>query len=155
MAAEPNSDLLCHYHMPSYLSEKGGAPVSAFPRPFVVVLDDSLTVRTLISVTLHREGCRVIGYAHPYHALQDLMQGHQPPPDVLFVNLILPQMNGFAVLRLLRSQPQFAHTALIVISRLDGVVDRLRARLLGATAYLTKPFTQEQLVRLVREYSPH
>jgi DNA-binding response OmpR family regulator len=141
--------------MPSYLPEKGGALVSALPRPFVVVLDDSLTVRTLISVTLQREGCRVIGYAHPYHALQDLMQGHQPPPDILFVNLILPQMNGFAVLRFVHSQPLFEQTALIVISRLDGVVDHLRARLLGASAYLTKPFTQAQLVHLVREHSPH
>lgn len=121
----------------------------------VVVLDDSPTVRTLVSTFLRRQGCRIVEYGHPHPALGDLLRGHLPPPDILLVNLILPQMSGFTVIRVLRSRDQFRHTAIIVMSRLDGMLPRLHARLLGANAFLPKPFTARQLFDLVLHHSPH
>ena len=124
-------------------------------RPCILVIDDSPTVRKLIEVPLRRAGCQVIGYGNPLSALIDLFHSPLAPPDVIFVDLVLPQLSGWTVIRILRSRAQFRHTAIIVLSRLDGALPRLYARLLGVNAYLTKPFTTQQIAKLVLCHSPH
>jgi twitching motility two-component system response regulator PilG len=140
--------------MPDGTCKGGHARMLPHARPLILVLDDSPTVRKLVEVPLRREGYQVVSYAAPLQALIDLLRGPLSPPDVIFVDLVLPQVSGWAVIRALRSRVQFRHTAIIVLTRLSGALPSLYARLLGADAYLTKPFTSQQLVDLVRHYSP-
>jgi twitching motility two-component system response regulator PilG len=116
----------------------------------VMVIDDSPTVRKLIEVTLRREGMEVVSYADGIEAFRAITTTQLDRlPDVLFLDIELPKMNGFEVARHLRSQPQWNRTVIVVLSRRDGIIDRMKARLVGTQAYLTKPFTRQVIVDIV------
>jgi twitching motility two-component system response regulator PilG len=123
--------------------------------PLVLVIDDSAVVRKIIEIILRREGGQVISYSDPVEAMRDLTEQRVPLPDVALVDLLLPKMDGYDLIRRMRAHSQNHPLAIIAVSRLDGVRPRLLARLAGANAYLTKPFTPKQLIDLVMEYSPH
>jgi len=72
--------------------------------------------------------------------------------DLVFVDLMLPSINGLKVIKLLKKRPHFQHVPIIAISRRSGRWDRLMASLAGAAEYVIKPITLEQLVTLARKY---
>ncbi len=116
-----------------------------------MMIDDSLTVRKIIEVALTREGLNVVCYPDGIEALRavtDRQLDHIP--DLVLLDLGLPKMNGFEILRYLRSKPQWNQTVIVILSRHDGIINRLKARLAGAQAYLTKPFTTQVLVDTVK-----
>ena len=117
----------------------------------VMVIDDSPTIRKILEVTLRREGMEVVSYSDGVEALRAIAtRPYDRLPDLLFLDLELPRMNGFEVARHLRSQPQWNRTAIVVLSRRDGIIDRLKARLAGTQAYLTKPCTRQMIIEVVR-----
>ena len=119
----------------------------------VVVIDDSPTICKILETCLQREGYQAISYLNPVQALQALFRGEVARPDVLFVDLVLPQMDGYEVIKRFRAKPEFKAIPIIAISGRDSVVDRLKARLAGANDYVTKPFKIEHIVALVQKYS--
>jgi twitching motility two-component system response regulator PilG len=117
----------------------------------VMVIDDSPTVRKILEVTLRREGMEVVSYPDGVEALRAVTtRPCDRLPDLLFLDLELPRMNGFEIARHLRSKPQWDQTAIVMLSRRDGVIDRLKARLAGAQAYLTKPFKTQTILETVQ-----
>jgi DNA-binding response OmpR family regulator len=118
---------------------------------FIVVIDDSQTVCKILSVVLSRAGHQVKTFQDPGVALREFSTGETPPPDVLFVDLILPRIDGYQVMKRIREHPKPIH--IIVISRLGGIVDRLKARLAGANDYLVKPFKEQDVIALVEHYA--
>jgi twitching motility two-component system response regulator PilG len=126
--------------------QEEGQPMSTL----VMVIDDSPVVRKIIEVTLRREGMEVISYPDGVEALRAVTTRHlNRLPDLLFLDLELPKMNGFEIARHLRSKPQWNRTVIVILSRHDGIVDRIKARLAGTQAYLTKPCTRQMLVEVV------
>jgi DNA-binding response OmpR family regulator len=61
-------------------------------------------------------------------------------------------MDGYEVARRLKSKPQFSHTVIIMLSRRDGVIDRLKGRLAGAKDYMSKPFKTQDIISVVESY---
>ncbi len=121
---------------------------------FVMILDDSPTICRILEVALRRQGHQVISFQQPVLALHALFRTKEVPfPDLLFVDLILPRLNGFQVIQFLRNHPESRHIPIIVISRRDGLMDHLKARLVGANEYVTKPFKIQDIVALVQRYS--
>lgn len=114
-----------------------------------MIIDDSLTVRKILEVTLQREGLIVLSFATGTEALHVLEMDPGLIPDVLFLDLVLPGMDGFTVLRLLRTHPRFDGTVIVILSRRDGVLDRLKSRLAGATVYLTKPLKTREIISII------
>lgn len=119
----------------------------------VVIIDDSPTVCKILETCLHREGHQAISYLKPFQALRELLRGEIARPDVLFVDIALPQMDGYEVIKRLRAKPEFKTIPIIAISGRDGVLDRLKARLAGANEYVTKPFKTRHIVALVQKYT--
>ena len=118
---------------------------------FLMVIDDSPTICKILEVALGRQGYQVRSFLEPLLALRALfVTGEVPVPDLLFVNLILPRMSGFQVIQLLRNYPQSKHIPIIVITRRDGLMDRLKARIVGANEYVTKPFKIQDIVEIVQ-----
>jgi len=116
-----------------------------------MMIDDSLTVRKIIEVALTREGLNVVCYPDGIEALRAVTNRQLDHiPDLVILDLDLPKMNGFEILRYLRSKPQWNQTVIVILSRHDGIINRLKARLAGAQAYLTKPFTTQVLVDIVK-----
>ncbi len=121
---------------------------------FLMVIDDSPTICHILEAALGRQGYQVRSFLEPQLALHALfVTGEGPLPDLLFINLVLPRMNGFQVIQLLRRYPQSKHIPIIVITRRDGLVDHLKARLVGANEYVTKPFKIQDIVELARRYT--
>src|SRR5690348_435566 len=115
----------------------------------VMVIDDSLTVRKILEVAMKREGIDVVTYGDGIEALRMIKAQPQFTPAVVFLDICMPQMDGYTVLRLLRASPRFDATLMVMLSQRDGVIDRLKGRLAGATVYMTKPFRTQDILAVV------
>src|SRR5947209_1697813 len=115
----------------------------------VMVIDDSLTVRKILEVALRREGIDVVTYSGGIEALRTFQAQPRLTPAVIFLDICMPQMDGYTVLRLLRTSPRFDATLIVMLSQRDGIMDRLKGRLAGATVYMTKPFKTQDILSVV------
>jgi twitching motility two-component system response regulator PilG len=114
----------------------------------VVVIDDSAVVRKIIEIILHRCGIACISYQDGFEALKAFKTGEDFIPDLIFLDIGLPKIDGYDLLRLLKTSPQFDHTTVVMLSGRDGVLDRLKSRLAGAKGYVTKPFKTQELLSI-------
>lgn len=119
----------------------------------VMVVDDSLTIRTILDVCLRRAGYEVKTFQDGVEVFNWLATPQARIPALVLVDLGLPKIDGYNLIRLLRTRPAFAHTAFVIVSRRDGVLDKLKGRLVGARAYLTKPFLTTQILAIARQYT--
>ena len=117
----------------------------------VLVIDDSPTVCKVIEVCLGRAGYEVHSCPDGLLALK-FLQSVARSPDLVLVDLCLPKMDGYSLIRYLRVQPNFRQTPFVIISRRDGFIDKLKGRLVGASAYLVKPLKTDHLLSVVQTY---
>ena len=117
----------------------------------VMVIDDSNTIRRSAENFLVQAGCKVILAEDGFDALAKVTD-HQP--DVIFVDIMMPRLDGYQTCALIKKNARFAATPVIMLSSKDGLFDRARGRMVGSDEYLTKPFTKETLLRTVAERAP-
>ena len=125
------------------MSEEEAGPVK------VLVIDDSNTIRRSAEIFLRQAGFDVILAEDGFDALAKISD-HQP--RVIFVDIMMPRLDGYQTCALVKQNPQLKSTPVIMLSSKDGVFDRARGRLAGSDRYLTKPFTKEALIDAVNEY---
>jgi twitching motility two-component system response regulator PilG len=118
----------------------------------VMVIDDSNTVRKIIETCLGREGFEVKGFSDGVDAIRWLAEPDARVPDLVVLDIGLPKMDGYEIARRLKTKPQFSNTIIVMLSRRDGVIDRLKGRLAGAKEYITKPFKTQEIVSLIESY---
>jgi twitching motility two-component system response regulator PilG len=118
-------------------------------RKLVIVIDDSQTVRKIVQVCLSREGYAVQGFRDGVEALRWLNEPRSPVPHLMILDIGLPTLDGYHIARYLKSKPRFQHIVILMLTGRDGIVDRLKGRLVGAQTYLTKPFTMQTLISAV------
>jgi len=116
----------------------------------VLVIDDSNTIRRSAELYLTQAGCKVILAEDGFAALTQITDHH---PDVIFVDIMMPRLDGYQACALIKRNPKFRNTPVIMLSSKDGVFDRARGRLVGSDEYLTKPFTKDDLVKAVCAYA--
>ncbi len=125
----------------------------------VMVIDDSTTVRKIIETCLRRQGFQVMGFPDGVEAIRWLMEPASRVPDLVLLDIGLPKMDGYEVARRLKIKPQFSNTVIVMLSRRDGVIDRLKGRLAGAKDYITKPFKTQDIISVTESYlgmpAPH
>jgi Response regulators consisting of a CheY-like receiver domain and a winged-helix DNA-binding domain len=114
----------------------------------VLVIDDSNTIRRSAEMFLRAAGFEVILAEDGFDALAKISD-HQP--RVIFVDIMMPRLDGYQTCALIKQHPQLKSTPVIMLSSKDGVFDRARGRLAGSDRYLTKPFTKEGLIQAVQE----
>jgi len=123
---------------------------AAAPGPIkVLVIDDSNTIRRSAEMFLRQAGFEVILAEDGFDALAKISD-HQP--RVIFVDIMMPRLDGYQTCALIKQNPNLKSTPVIMLSSKDGVFDRARGRLAGSDRYLTKPFTREALIETVNEY---
>jgi twitching motility two-component system response regulator PilG len=115
----------------------------------VMVIDDSNTIRRSAEIFLVQAGCRVILAEDGFDALAKIADHH---PDVVFVDIMMPRLDGYQTCALIKKNPRFAATPVVMLSSRDGLFDRARGRMVGSNQYLTKPFTKESLLRAVSRH---
>jgi twitching motility two-component system response regulator PilG len=118
----------------------------------VMIIDDSTTVRKIVEVSLKREGIASISYANGIEAIRALSEQRHLVPDLVFLDIALPKMDGYKVAQYLKSHHQFDNTVIIMLSGHNGILDRLKGRLSGARDYLTKPFKTQDILSVAHQY---
>ena len=114
-----------------------------------MVIDDSQTIRRTAETLLAREGYAVITASDGYEALGKIVD-HQPA--LIFIDIMMPRLDGYQVCSLIKGNPKFAGTPVVMLSSKDGVFDRARGRIVGSDKYLTKPFTKDKILTAVKTY---
>jgi twitching motility two-component system response regulator PilG len=113
----------------------------------IMVIDDSTTVRKIITTCLSREGFAVVSFPDGVESMRWLSQPNGRISELIILDIGLPKMDGYEVARRLKSKSQLSNTVIIMLSRRDGVIDRLKGRLAGAKEYLSKPFKTKDIFR--------
>jgi chemosensory pili system protein ChpA (sensor histidine kinase/response regulator) len=124
-------------------------PAMAPREPMVMVVDDSLTVRRVTQRLLVREGYRVVLAKDGLDALEKLAD---EKPGVMLCDIEMPRMDGFDLVRNVRSDPRLADIPVIMITSRIAQKHREHASELGVDHYLGKPYDEDKLLELVREY---
>ena len=116
----------------------------------VMIIDDSNTIRRSAEIFLSQAGCQVLLAEDGFDALAKITD-HQP--NVIFVDIMMPRLDGYQTCALIKKNPKLSATPVIMLSSKDGLFDRARGRMVGSDEYLTKPFTKDSLIRAVTEHS--
>ena len=115
----------------------------------VLVIDDSLTIRRSAELFLRQGGHEVLLAEDGFDALGKLADF---APDIVFCDVLMPRLDGYQTVAIIKRHPRFAGLPVILLSSRDGLFDRARGRLVGCNDYLTKPFTKEQLLVAVQQF---
>jgi len=117
--------------------------------PNVVCIDDDGVIRERVESILNQHGYQVATLKEP---LQALGQVFQLKPDLILCDIAMPQLDGYEICAMLRSSSTFRQTPIVMLTGIDGFIDRVKARIVGATDYFTKPFGESELLMLVEKY---
>jgi twitching motility two-component system response regulator PilG len=116
----------------------------------VMVIDDSNTIRKSAEIFLVQAGCQVLVAEDGFDALAKIADNQ---PAVIFCDILMPRLDGYQTCALIKKNPRFAATPVIMLSSKDGLFDRARGRMVGSDEYLTKPFTKESLIKTVAAHA--
>ena len=116
----------------------------------VMVIDDSNTIRKSAEIFLAQSGCAVVLAEDGFDALAKIAD-HEP--NVIFCDILMPRLDGYQTCALIKKNPRFAATPVIMLSSKDGLFDRARGRMAGSDEYLTKPFTREGLLQALGRHT--
>ena len=153
---EQARQLSADHAQPEVLEQSGAASVRtpelpAPPQiPLVLVVDDSITVRRVTQRLLQREGYRVALAADGLQALERLAEEH---PTVVLSDIEMPRMDGFDLARNIRADAKLKQLPIIMITSRIAEKHREHAKELGVDHYLGKPYSEEELLSLVRHYA--
>jgi twitching motility two-component system response regulator PilG len=116
----------------------------------VMVIDDSNTIRKTAEIFLLQAGAQVVLAEDGFDALAKI---NDHLPNVVFCDILMPRLDGYQTCALIKKNPKFAATPVIMLSSKDGLFDRARGRMVGSDEYLTKPFTKDSLIKTVAEHA--
>ena len=115
-----------------------------------MVIDDSNTIRRTAEIFLLQAGAQVVLAEDGFDALAKI-NDHQP--NLVFCDILMPRLDGYQTCALIKKNPKFAATPVIMLSSKDGLFDRARGRMVGSDEYLTKPFTKDGLLKTVAAHA--
>ncbi|MDR4514856.1 response regulator [Nitrosomonas sp.] len=116
----------------------------------VLIVDDSSTIRRSAEIFLNDLGCEVILASDGFDAMAKIVENH---PDIIFIDVVMPRLDGYQACQLIKKNPRFQSTPVIMLSSKDGLFDKARGRISGSNEYLTKPFTKEELRQAIQMHA--
>lgn len=115
----------------------------------VLCIDDSPTILKAIRGYLDEQIFNVIGVDDSLKALMEILR-HKP--DVILLDISMPNLDGYELCSLLRKHAKFQHTPIIMVTGRTGLIDKARAKLVKSSGYLTKPFSKAELLKLLFQH---
>ncbi len=115
----------------------------------VLVVDDSNTIRRSAEMSLRKAGYEVAFAEDGFAALPKVIDFR---PALIFIDVMMPRLDGYATCALIKQHPEFRHIPVILLTSKDSVFDQVRGRMAGADQYLIKPFSRESLLAAVTEH---
>ena len=116
----------------------------------VLVIDDSNTIRRSAEIFLKQGGYDVVLAEDGFDALSKV---NDHATHIIFCDILMPRLDGYQTCAIIKRNPRFARTPVIMLSSKDGLFDKARGRMVGSQDYLTKPFTKDQLLQAVAQHA--
>nr|WP_322683462.1 response regulator [Nostoc sp. DedQUE07]MDZ8128977.1 response regulator [Nostoc sp. DedQUE07] len=118
-------------------------------RPLVACVDDSPTICRSLEEILTHQNYRFIGIQDSLTAVLKLIKSK---PDFIFLDLLMPKVNGYEICSQIRKTPSLKDVPVVILTGKDGIVDRMRAKLVGATDFLGKPVEADKVLNVLHKY---
>ena len=118
-------------------------------KPLIACIDDSPTVGKILEEFLSSSGYRLLYIQNPLLGIVTLSE---EIPALIFIDIIMPDTNGYNLCQFLRNSETFKDVSIIIMTSGDGVINRTRAKLAGAKDFLGKPFTQDDVLKMIQKY---
>ncbi|WP_034299927.1 PleD family two-component system response regulator [Herbaspirillum sp. RV1423] len=116
----------------------------------ILVVDDSSTIRRSAEIFLGHAGHQVILAENGFDALSKIVDCD---PALIFCDILMPRLDGYQTCALIKKNARFHATPVIMLSSKDGLFDRARGAIVGAAAFMTKPFSEDSLLQAVGTYA--
>lgn len=120
-------------------------------RRTVLVVDDSITIRQMVSFTLQEAGFSVVQAGDGREALERLGGGRI---DLIVTDLNMPRLDGLGLIREVRSRPASRYTPVVMLTTESQEAKRVEGRAAGATAWIVKPFRPDRLLQVIGKVLP-
>ena len=117
----------------------------------VLIIDDSKTILRTAENLLVKAGCDVRTAADGFEALAKIIDYR---PQVVFVDVMMPRLDGYQTCALIKNNSAFKSTPVIMLSSKDVLFDKAKGRIVGSDQYLTKPFSKEELLGAIKAHVP-
>ncbi|MCS6959107.1 MAG: response regulator [Pseudanabaenaceae cyanobacterium SKYGB_i_bin29] len=121
----------------------------ATKRGVIACIDDSPQIGQTLAAILNPHGYETIVITDPLQGVSTLLQ---KKPDLIFLDLVMPNTNGYELCTFLRKTSQFQEVPIVILTGHDGVVDRVRAKLAGSTDFVSKPPEEEKVLQIIQKY---
>lgn len=109
----------------------------------VLVIDDSRTIRSTAETLLKKTGCKVVTAEDGFDALSMIVREN---PDIIFIDVMMPRLDGYETCSIIRSNDDYRDTPVVMLSSKSSFCDKAKGDVVGANAYLTKPFARDELL---------
>jgi twitching motility two-component system response regulator PilG len=127
---------------------KGTFAEDAFKKKILVV-DDSPTTRKVVVLTLLQKGYKIF---EAQDGLEALSKIDSERPDLILLDVVLPKMDGYKILSIVKDNKELKQIPVIMLTSKDGLINKVKGKLAGSAAYLTKPFDPKELIETVRKF---
>ena len=117
----------------------------------IFIVEDEESSANLAKIILEQEGYRVLIASTGQEAIDSLKE-FQELPNLILLDILLPKINGIEVCKWIREQPRFKSIPVIIFTALVQEEDRIEGLNAGANEYITKPFSIDKLLDIIKEY---
>jgi two-component system, chemotaxis family, response regulator PixG len=124
-------------------------PASSLESPLIACIDDSILIYQSLERILTEHKFRCYGVQDPLKIMPSLIRNK---PDFIFLDLLMPITNGYEVCEQIRKTPSLKHIPVIILTGKDGLIDRMRSKMVGATGFLGKPVQEEAVLKMIEKY---
>ncbi|MEL6500793.1 MAG: response regulator, partial [Cyanobacteria bacterium J06623_1] len=118
-------------------------------RPLIACIDDSLMISHMMEQIISMAGYRFVAINDPLDAVGTLINRQ---PDLIFLDIVMPRVSGYDLCAQLRRYPEFADTPIIFLTSNSGIIDRLRAKMVGSSDFLRKTVDADELLQKIVEH---
>jgi twitching motility two-component system response regulator PilG len=115
-------------------------------------VDDSRTIQQFVKLALEPAGYEVLSLTDPTEALGQLLERQ---PLMILMDIEMPKIDGYELCRMVRQVEALRRVPVVMLTGREGLIDRVRAKMIGCTAYLTKPFNPVEMLELVQKLTVH
>lgn len=142
-------DLVSVSDLPAPISPVTEIQQVATYAPLIAVIDDSPLICETMGIILKKAGYKFLGITEPLKAIAKILAAK---PDVIFLDLVMPDTNGYEICASLRKLSLFRNTPIIVLTSNDGMIERVRSKMIGASDFMAKPINPEEVLVIVNKH---